>query len=442
MNPWLGYLVILGSLAVLLIFAGQITRRLHLSSEMARKIVHIGMGIICSCFPWLFTDSWPVMLLAGTAIFSLLVVRRCPLLRSSIGSSLHDVDRYSLGELYFPIAVAIVWFISIAEPLYYSLSVLVLTLADALAALIGTKYGQKMYSTKEGYKTWEGSFSFFAVTFLCIHIPMLLLTGIGREESVLIAILIAVLIMIIEAVAWNGLDNLFIPLSVCIFLKVYDTYTAGQLLSRLGLLLVIVLFLFALRRWLKLDDSALLATSLFIFLVYKIGGWQWTIAPVVMFITYLSLELREIQREERVHDIYALLAVSAPGFFWLVLYSRFANGSFLYFYTVAYMAELICIYVAKWAFQYTNHSLTTITLVSAVLGFFSIMIPFLLLTDMLFSWKMVLLSLFVAILSSQVFCYSQPHIRNCPLTTSRWMRQGLVGIGASLTPMCFKLVLG
>ena len=43
--------------------------------------------------------------------------------------------------------MAAVWYISVDKPLYYSLSVLVLTLADAFAALIGTRYGQQRYTT-------------------------------------------------------------------------------------------------------------------------------------------------------------------------------------------------------------------------------------------------------------------------------------------------------
>ncbi len=113
MNPWLGSLIVLASLGGLLFCCQVMVRHFTLSPELARKIVHVGMGIICSCFPFLFTEVWPVFFLAGIAMMSLLAVRMHPVLRTSIGSSLHRVKRFSLGEIYFPIAVAIVWFISI-----------------------------------------------------------------------------------------------------------------------------------------------------------------------------------------------------------------------------------------------------------------------------------------------------------------------------------------
>jgi phytol kinase len=434
MNPWFGCIVVLASLASLLLLCKFFTRYLQFSTELARKLVHIGMGIICSSFPFIFSATWPVFLLAGAAIVSLMLIRTVPLLRNSIGSSLHGVKRYSLGEIYFPVAVATVWFLSFDKPIYYSLSVLVLTFADAFAALIGTRYGQQLYTTKDGYKTWEGSFIFFSITFLCIHIPLLLLTDIGRPESILIALLIAFMVMIVEAVSWNGLDNLLIPLSVCIFLNVYKEYSAEQMLGNIGLLVVLVAIMFVVRCRMKLDDASLLGTSLLLYLIFLVGSWQWVFAPVVVLINYLYLCPQKNLPKDNVHNIHSLLAVTLPGFLWLFLYFRYEKGSFLFYYNLAYTAELICIYIAQWAYQYQNRSLLQITMTSALLGFVMLLVPYIWFFNTGFSFKILIVSLTVALLSSQLFRYFQPQIRNCPLTSDRWIRQGGIGLIVSFIP--------
>ncbi|KKL56057.1 hypothetical protein LCGC14_2249190 [marine sediment metagenome] len=78
-------------------------------------------------------------------------------------------------------------------------SFLILTFADASAALIGIFYGRFQYSTSEGAKTLEGSLVFFQTAFLSALIPILLFTTIGRAETLMIALLMALLAMLLDA---------------------------------------------------------------------------------------------------------------------------------------------------------------------------------------------------------------------------------------------------
>ncbi len=438
MNPWVGIAMVLGGLSLLLILCKQVTRRLNFRPELSRKFIHIGMGILCAGFPLIFENIWPVFLLAGLAISALLVVRLTPLLRTSIGSSLHGVQRFSLGEIYFPLAVAIVWFISIEKPLFYSVSVLVLTLADAFAALIGTRFGQRLFSTRDGHKSWEGSLAFFSTAFLCIFIPLSSLTETGRIESLLIALLIATLVMILEAIAWDGLDNLFLPISVCILLNVYQEVDAEHILWRFLFILLLMTILFSIRSRLKLDDASLLGVSLIIYLAYLIGGWRWTYAPLALFINYLILTPQRKKSSERVHDIHSLVAVASPGLIWLLVYYRHPNESLLPIYSCTFMTELICIYIAQWANQYLKQSLLVITAISSSLGFVMIMLPLLWFSSEYFPFKLIVSSVAIAIVAGLGFIVLQPRIRECPRCTTRWLRQGGIATASSLVLWTLK----
>lgn len=437
MNPWLGIGVILLGLLGLMVFCTFLEKKLSVGPELKRKTVHIGMGLLCTLFPFVFSEVWPVSVLAAVAIVSLLLIRKIPFLRRGLGSSLHDVERSSMGELFFPLAVLMVWFISLSEPLYYCLSILVLTLADGSAALIGTRYGQQYYSTREGYKTMEGSFFFFTVTFLCIHIPLLLLTDIGRAETLLLAVFIGIVVMVIEAVAWKGLDNLFIPLSVCLLLNVYSGYGVSQLLFRIIILISVISVFIVFRDRFKLDHASLLGAGVILFYTFIIGGWIWLLAPVTVLLNYLYLVEDSGSRQEKSHDIYGLLAVTAPAFFWLLLFYVYGGERFLFLYTISYMAALVCMYMAHWAFKYQNKSLNTISLWSSLVAWVMIFLPWYGFNHQGQSWKIVPAGLLIAFLSSQCFRFTQSKIRACPSTSERFTLQGLVAMGVS----CFCVLV-
>jgi phytol kinase len=210
---WLGIALELALLASLMAGLTLYQRWYPLSPETSRKLFHIGGGLTTLTFPWVFTSSWPIILLALITIPSLLALKYIRSFKGNLGTILYRIDRKSFGEIYFPLSVCLLFVIVGTHPLLFIIPVLILTLADPMAAIIGGYYGRLRYLTIKGQKSIEGSAAFFLVAFFCVHIPLLLFTDTGRVEDVLIATLVALLVMLVEAVSWNGLDNLLIPLS-------------------------------------------------------------------------------------------------------------------------------------------------------------------------------------------------------------------------------------
>jgi len=438
MNPWLAICCVLIALGLLLIGCQLARKKFDLGAELSRKLVHMGMGLICASFPLMFDEVWPVFLLGALAIISLSTVRLVPNLRTGIGSSLYSIQRFSLGEIYFPLSVAIVWYISLDQAIIFSISVLVLAFADAIAALVGTRYGKLHYSTKDGYKSIEGSFSFFLVTFFCVHVPLLLFTDVGRAESLLIATLISSLVMVVEAASWNGLDNLMIPISVAILLNIYQDDSIIQMIERLGVIALFVGFFVSLRNRLKLDDASLIGASLFICLAFSVGGWPWLWAPLAMFLLYLYLGPKNVTKEDKVHNIHTLLAVSAPGLFWLLLFYRTGDHSFIINFNCTFAVQLCLIITAQWANQYPLKRLSTIVLSGNALAILLINLPSLFI-DAIPTINLLLSSSLAVLVGSTLFIKIQKDIRNCPQTSIRWLHQGSIGFLASLIPLAIKL---
>ena len=265
MMNWLGIALVLAILSGLL---GAL--RLYQTwgaprPELLRKTVHVGMGLVAISFPWLFDSSWPVLVLGGLSLAGMVALRTVTALAAGVGTVLSGVGRVSLGEIYFPLAVALQWHIYLfaSSPseyrvLLYCIPLLLLTLADAAAALVGVNYGSQRYATSDGTKSAEGSLAFFLCAFLCVYIPLLLGSQSGHVETLLIAILLAFVAMLFEAISWAGLDNLILPLVGYLLLRIYLGLSVAELEVRLAMTAGLMVFVLLYQTRTTLQGSALL----------------------------------------------------------------------------------------------------------------------------------------------------------------------------------------
>lgn len=210
-------------LAGVLVGVGVLGRRLKIQPELARKIIHVSLGLYCLSFPWVFSQAWEVAavcLLAG----GVFVIARA---RPSLGEGLHGVKRFSYGELLFAVSVALLFWLkdghySLAERglqsepqlILYILPLLILTLCDAASALIGVNYGRMQFPVEEGVKSVEGVVTFILTAWIAALVALLLFTDLGRGDVIVLALIAALFGSLFEAASWRGLDNLFIPVGL------------------------------------------------------------------------------------------------------------------------------------------------------------------------------------------------------------------------------------
>lgn len=433
-NPWLGMGLVLtilgGSMAGL--HAYRRLRSPH--PELVRKLLHVGMGLVTLTFPWLFGTAWPVLFLAGGSILGLIALKTSAPLRHRLGDVIHGVARASVGEIYFPLAVALLFLLSAGDALLFCIPMLILTLADAVAALIGVRYGLVHYTTAEGEKSVEGSTAFFTVAFLSTHIPLLLFTNTGRAEALLVALTVGFLVMLLEAIAWQGLDNLFIPLGAFILLKTSLTMDVAALAAPLGVMVLLVIFALFCRRHTTLNDSALLGAALVGYGSWAVGGWHWLLPPLILFISYPLLSPRTDQNSRRTRDIYAVISVASAGLVWLFLAETLGRPEFYYPYTLAFAAHLAIIGIARLKYEYPQISGTVLLGTCSIKGWLLLFVPFLLiegLTEMALVYALA--APFGVALAALAFWMTQPGLDNYPTDTARWLRQaGAAAAGSAL----------
>jgi phytol kinase len=200
---------------------GEVLRLCGVKPELTRKVIHIGAGMWVFGVLLLF-DRWQV----GIVPFATFIVINYLLYRyRTIGAM--DTEDSSPGTIYFAISVTLLFGLlwrpdgPVDRVPIAVTGAMAMTWGDALAALIGKRFGQHRYQIGQSDRTLEGSAAMFVASAIAIFLVLLLLPGsslsplsttlsVGR--SLLGALVGALGATIVEAVSPHGTDNLSVPL--------------------------------------------------------------------------------------------------------------------------------------------------------------------------------------------------------------------------------------
>ncbi|MEO1132395.1 MAG: phosphatidate cytidylyltransferase [Cyanobacteria bacterium J06639_1] len=196
----------------------ELLRSRQVDGELVRKIVHIGVGNII-VLAWVLGVPRSLGIAVSVAFSGVALLSY----RVKLLQSLNGVDRQSFGTFFYAlsIALAIAWFWLPGLKVCAVIGVLVMTWGDALAALVGQKWGRHSYELAGIRKSWEGSLTMWGASTTAIALVLglsqaawacspLSLTWIGA-----IAIGIGAIAAVLESLSWRGIDNITVPLAAC-----------------------------------------------------------------------------------------------------------------------------------------------------------------------------------------------------------------------------------
>jgi dolichol kinase len=315
----IGSALIVSAIFISLFGIGEILRGISFcSQEATRKFVHLAGGIGSLSFAYVFNSHWTVLALCVGFVAMMVLSKKFGLL-----PSVHGVKRKSSGDLLHPIAIYLTFALTnyLEKPDYYLISIMVLSVSDALAAIIGVSYGYKVYRVEEEKKSIEGSFIFLLSTFLIVHLGLLLLTHTGRLESVLIALLISVLVTCFEALSLGGADNILIPIGTLFLLEKIAHLENADLIFRISSLAMIFLISTVVgNQTRRLGSSGIIGMSLVGYAAWVLVNPYWYIPVFICTILVSSLDLfLEMPGSQdefvRVRPIFYMFIGS---FFWLI----------------------------------------------------------------------------------------------------------------------------
>lgn len=319
---WLALGRVAGSVVLLLAVlwgVSRLAKATALPAELARKLVHISLGLYCLTFPWVFDAAWEVALMCALSVVVFWLARS--LMRARLGAGLHAVDRVSFGEIFFAGSVALLFWLAdghfiLAEtdagatrgPLLYVLPIAVLTLCDAASALVGVRYGSQTFAVEEGLKSVEGVVTFAVTAWLVSMIALLMLSDVGRSEVILLGFIVAAFGALLEAASWRGLDNLFIPLGLYFLLANLMHLGAVGLAMIAGPFLLALLGLLYLTQHTNTDRHFLATGATLFFCIGVFSGLESVLTPALAVGAYLVCR-RYLDADRPRHDGLNLLLV-------------------------------------------------------------------------------------------------------------------------------------
>jgi hypothetical protein len=248
------------------------------------------------------------------------------------------VERRSLGDVYYVLAILLLFLALRHRPVFYLIAVLVLVISDTLAALLGAAYGRWTYAVEADRRSLEGSTVFFLATLLAVHLPLLLLTGIDRAASVLIGLQLALLVTCFEAISLGGIDNLVVPLVTGYLLVKMTPYPAAWIAGQLALELGILALMGLIAWWSRvLTFSGAVAAHLFFYGALALGGLHWLVAPGLALGLFLLVWRVTHRDPAAANPVYQVLAVFYVGIVGVALFV--ANNALAMFVPEAVPAE-------------------------------------------------------------------------------------------------------
>lgn len=198
-------------IAVFLIILGSEFwwRKNQAHGEFSRKFIHITVGSFVAFWP--FYLDWNQIQFLSVAF--LIVVGFSKYL--NVFQAIHSVQRPTLGELYFALAVGIVPFITHDKWIFMA-AILQMGLADGMAAVIGERWGKQSYLVFGSRKSLAGSLTFYIFS---LAILVMYVYGSGDNLAPFAVVGISAVATAIENLAVRGLDNILLPLFVAVVLQ-------------------------------------------------------------------------------------------------------------------------------------------------------------------------------------------------------------------------------
>lgn len=219
-----------GAISLLVVKCGEKTNKKsnekskNLYSEIARKIVHIGVSNWFFIYFFAFKESfWAIVGLLAFALFNAVLN-----VSGALGVLFHQPSKKrNWGMVYYPLSVVVLLLLvenGIGDKVCLGCALLGMGYGDGLAAIIGMKFGKNNLiknsgcnidvSKTHGHKTFEGSATMFAVVLIIFIILKVWLGGVVFSRALFFALLAAFVATIAEAFTPHGLDNVSVPLLI------------------------------------------------------------------------------------------------------------------------------------------------------------------------------------------------------------------------------------
>jgi phytol kinase len=177
------------------------------SVDFTRKFIHITVGM-WSVGTVLLFERWYMAIIPPA---SFILVNYISYRRETF-KAMETGEKGNLGTVYFPLSFSAIIALFWAQPHLLVASLMPMTWGDAMAAVLGARYGQYRYTLWGSTRSLEGSVSMFLFAFVATFLTLWLFPPLSAGLSLHYAWVVALVATAVEAVTPWHLDNLTVPL--------------------------------------------------------------------------------------------------------------------------------------------------------------------------------------------------------------------------------------
>lgn len=223
MNPIVGLLLSYVFIFLGIIVGGILLKFNVLSNESSRKFIHIYVGNWWIAAMIMFDSAW----IASIGPISFVVINYISYKKQLFkGMERGNQSSNDLGTVYYALSLVILTVITFWDKQYAyigAIGILIMAYGDGLAAVIGKKYGKRIYQIGNVHKSLEGSMTMFLASCCVSVILIMIFTTLSIPAVFGISIIISTGATLLEAYTPYGYDNLTVPLgaSLLSFILIY-----------------------------------------------------------------------------------------------------------------------------------------------------------------------------------------------------------------------------
>lgn len=187
--------------------AEWLRRRRGYTVDFTRKVVHISAGMT-ALFLLAFRSRWIALIPPVSFIF----INALSYWKGAF-QAMETGERWRLGTIYFPLSFAVIAYLLWDARALLVAALMPMTWGDALAAVVGSRWGRHPFRVPGGTRSLEGSAVFLLTAWLATALPLALLPGspFPGATAAWVGLIVAAATAAVEAVSPWGTDNLTVP---------------------------------------------------------------------------------------------------------------------------------------------------------------------------------------------------------------------------------------
>jgi phytol kinase len=187
--------------------------------EVTRKVIHVGVGMWVVGTVLLFKTWYDALIPPATFV----IINALSYWRGTF-KAMESGEKGNLGTIYFPISFAGVIYYFWSQPVLMVASLMPMTWGDAMAAIIGQRYGHYRYTIGGHTRSLEGSLAMLFWSWITTSLALFVMPYLLGKPLInwLLALIyggaVALVCTLVEALTPWGIDNLTVPAAAALIL--------------------------------------------------------------------------------------------------------------------------------------------------------------------------------------------------------------------------------